>query len=894
MDPSTALIYTFQNPTFCENIELYEPTSEYFGIVQNILPDSWTINKKGFWTTCFPGNWNGPKHGWKIHVSSVLSNASETVSIVAAELEKLGVAFKFASDPRMLKISLGKTWSRFQIGKFIAIYPRDLEQFKQTLEALYQVTGHLVGPHILTDRPYRDSRVVFYRYGAFASDYRLNPYGHRIPGFTLQEGAWYEDVRGPTYRLPPGISDPFAVAHAQTTTSAPPGEVLLANRYAVRGAIKFSATGGIYHGVDNSNGRAIVIREVNGTLGHLEDEMPGDPAFALKREAKILQRLASTGVVPEFVDLFKEWNNWFLVEEKLDASTLWHHSMDIYVSDESQQASIGFDRISATIESIANGLLAVHEKGVVLRDLTKTNVLLTADGKVKFIDFEFAYELDDTAPWVKGFTPGYASVEQKTHERPSPSDDYYAFGALILDIVTFSSAGLELNRPAILQKMKQNLADLNLPLQLYDMVVGLMDPDAKTRWDVHKALAHLRAIPAGALQGTMLPVRDDFFKIESPTPQLVRELERIEQQLGKFFDASGDFSRHDRLWPSSADMFVTNPVSIQFGAAGGAFFLLRSRNAIDPRVVDWIEQGASAMSCPPGLYAGLSGVALLLMEAGRIDAAQKMLIKAGEDPLVHAVPGLYFGSAGWGLANLHLWKHTGAREYLDRAVEVGCKLLAEAKSAPMGTFWPAGGKVQLGLGEGQGGIALFLMLLGVAADDERFIRAAGQALDFDIAHGIRFSDKILWKTHAAAKASEPNLPHTRHGTSGIGTACIRYFAITADKKYRDIAEDCAYTLRSRVTNKMWQDNGNAGFGEFMLDMAHFLKDERYRDLAYYQAEAIVPHALACNGGVAFAGADHFRICSDYGHGGAGIGIFISRLLHQQSRFLMLDELIKLA
>ena len=274
MDPSTALIYTFQDPLVSENINLYKPTSEYFELVRSIIPTNWTVRQEGFWTKCFPSDWAGPLHGWKIHVSSVLSHAEETLRIVARELGELGVAFKFNSDPRMLKISLGKTWSRFQVGKFIAVYPVDESQFKATIDVLYEATRHLVGPHVLTDRPYRDSRTVYYRYGAFTQERRVDPWGYHAAGYTLSDGRWHDDARNSQFRLPPGINDPFAQHPLAEAPRSPDGEIVLADRYLIRGVIKFSAMGGIYHGLDKQTGKLVVLREVRGTLGHLETEMP--------------------------------------------------------------------------------------------------------------------------------------------------------------------------------------------------------------------------------------------------------------------------------------------------------------------------------------------------------------------------------------------------------------------------------------------------------------------------------------------------------------------------------------------------------------------------------------------------------------------------------------------
>ncbi len=79
--------------------------------------------------------------------------------------------------------------------------------------------------------------------------------------------------------------------------------------------------------------------------------------------------------------------------------------MDFYFSEELQTAADGFRRIREKIVSIAEALSVVHSRGVVLRDLTRSNVMFTAAGQVKFIDLEFAHEIGVDDRWVKGGHP---------------------------------------------------------------------------------------------------------------------------------------------------------------------------------------------------------------------------------------------------------------------------------------------------------------------------------------------------------------------------------------------------------------------------------------------------------------------------------------------------------
>jgi serine/threonine protein kinase len=890
MDPIPYLMYSFSSKLYFEDIDLYEPSNEYLDEVQKYLSPDWKISKRGFWTMCTPDAWSGARYGWKIHISSVAAHAIETLGIAIPVLAEAGIAFKFCSDLKMLRMSLSKTWSRFQVGKFITVYPRSEDEFKRVIQILHAATAHLTGPHVLTDRAYKNSRVIFYRYGAHVGEYRVDPYGKAVAGYTLQDGRWQDDIRGPSFMLPKDQRDPFSDGDTQAK-GVKPSEIILNDRYHIKGAIKFSATGGIYHGVDRSTGREVIVREVRGTLGHLESEMADDPAYILKREARILERLTPTGLVPEFVELFREWNNWFLVEERLDAVSLWGHSMDFYFSQEYQQSSFGLNKILTTIRAIAHGLKTIHDHGVVLRDLTRNNVMFTKQGDVKFIDFEFAFELDDEGRWVRGWTPGYASAEQMASERPTTADDCYALGALILDMLTYCATGLDLDRAGVFRKLRQVLAENSLPMEFYDIVTGLTAQTVDERWSIDKVLASLDGMQHPSEGIMMFAPREELLKIDPPTVHLVNQLKQTEQGLLHFLDQSMDLSRSDRLWPACAEIFITNPVSLQYGAVGPAWFQLQARGEVQSSVLDWIERQAASKLIPPGLYSGLGGVALLQLQAGRLDSALEKWDRIARSELTFAFPSLYFGAAGWGLVNLHFWQATKEARYLEAAISAGQRLLDEATESDKGLSWSSAGKVYLGLGDGQSGIALFLTYLGAACSEQRFIHAAAKALEFDIAHAKRVAGRICWQTRADAKLHDPNLPHARFGSSGIGAACIRYFAQTGDNRFKDIALDCAYSVRLRLTNKLWQEAGASGWGEFLLDMEQFLGDGRFGSIAYYQAEGIMPHVLSLEGGNAFAGTDLYRVCSEFGTGSAGIGIFINRLLHKKSRLLMLDDLL---
>ncbi len=880
------LAFTILDRHHFESLDRYKPNEAYANVARAALAPQWTVVPHGYWTHCDPPDAVVATHGWKIHISSTLDNAIETLDTVTRICVEYAIPFKFCSDDVMLELSFNKNASRSQVGKFITLYPADLDIFKVAIDRIHEATRHLTGPHVLTDRPYRDSRVVYYRYGEHKGEVKLDRFGHRLSGFHLEDGSWFSDSREPRFRLPPGLVDPFAAANE----IAAPGEggVLLKGRYRLLGAIKFSAVGGIYRGIDEQTGRKIVAREVRSALGLLARER--NPADALEKEARILQRLETTGYAPVFVDMFSEWEHSFLIQEQFDAESLWSHAMGYYFAREGQTQIEAFDEIRSIIRKIADGIECVHACGVMLRDITRTNVMITPAGEIKFIDYEYAHEIDDSGPWVHGWTPGYGAPDQVSNAAPSPADDHYAFGVLIMDILTFSSSGFDLNREGLYEKLRQNLIDLNLPMALYDVVKGLTERDATARWDLRRAMETLDKVQAPTDALPLFPLESRLREAPVPEASIESKLAELVDGIAEHLHVSATFDRRDRLWPCSADMYATNPICIKHGATGVSFFLLRHQGTVDSRILDWIDRATKSTLCPPGLYSGLSGVATLFFATGRGERAIEILEQCRQSPLIHEAAGLYFGASGWGLACLHAWRETREDRFLDWAVGIGEWLLATGLRSERGLSWSVAGKTALGLGEGQSGIALFLVYLSQASNDRKYMHAAMEAMDYDLSYGIDSAGKLLWQHSADAKPGDPKSPHTWYGASGVGVAAIRCFAATGEPRYKAAAERCALNLSSRFTNKLWQFEGVAGFGEFLLDMAHFTGNENYARMAYYQAEALFPHAIKRpSGGIAFAGFDHYRICTDFAEGSSGIGAFIDRLLNRQGRLLMPDD-----
>ncbi len=139
--------------------------------------------------------------------------------------------------------------------------------------------------------------------------------------------------------------------------------------------------------------------------------------------------------------------------------------------------------VAELLRQACEGLQAVHEAGVVHRDVTPANPLLRATGTDRphllLSDFGVAVRLDGPrltrVDHVVG-TPGYSAPEQERGGDPAPAQDLYALGRVAHEMLT----GV---RPGDLDAGAEPSAPLPLdaPPVLRDIVRSLLAPDARDR-----------------------------------------------------------------------------------------------------------------------------------------------------------------------------------------------------------------------------------------------------------------------------------------------------------------------------------------------------------------------------------------------------------------------------
>ncbi|HET9317313.1 MAG TPA: serine/threonine-protein kinase, partial [Vicinamibacteria bacterium] len=96
------------------------------------------------------------------------------------------------------------------------------------------------------------------------------------------------------------------------------------------------------------------------------------------------------------------------------------------------------DEAYATALQLADGLHAIHEVGVIHRDLKTPNIMIDSSGQVRLMDFGIAKQSGGTGATLSGTamgmivgTPEYMSPEQGRGEKVDFRSDVYALGVVI-------------------------------------------------------------------------------------------------------------------------------------------------------------------------------------------------------------------------------------------------------------------------------------------------------------------------------------------------------------------------------------------------------------------------------------------------------------------------------
>jgi len=203
-----------------------------------------------------------------------------------------------------------------------------------------------------------------------------------------------------------------------------PGETV--DQYQVLDVIARSGMATIFRARDLENGHTVALK-----VPHLQ--YASDMVFheRFKREEEIGQRLDHPAVIKVFQP--REKSRLYLAMEYVDGELLRDRLR--------RERRLPIETAVALAIAIADALAYLHDHGVVHRDLKPENIMVTADRRVKLVDFGIALDTTLRKMTWAGLsqtvgTPDYMAPEQVKGKRGDARSDLYALGVILYEMLT--------------------------------------------------------------------------------------------------------------------------------------------------------------------------------------------------------------------------------------------------------------------------------------------------------------------------------------------------------------------------------------------------------------------------------------------------------------------------
>lgn len=235
-------------------------------------------------------------------------------------------------------------------------------------------------------------------------------------------------------------------------------------------------------------------------------------------EAKILVGLLHGNIVPVY-ELGVLGDTYYIAMEYIDGPSLYRFTEQVRAKGEIMEPAVA----AHIATKILDGLDYAHRKGegIIHRDLSGRNVMLSRDGEVKLVDFGIAVALGDPGD-VAGDTPAgsfpYMSPEQVRREPLTGQSDLFSVGILMWEMLAgerlFARPDAAATLRAVTEAELAPPSSINpaVPGRLDEVVMKALERDRSKRWKsaaemlaaLHRYLYSLEETPGARELGRLV------------------------------------------------------------------------------------------------------------------------------------------------------------------------------------------------------------------------------------------------------------------------------------------------------------------------------------------------------------------------------------------------------
>ncbi|GAB3276491.1 class III lanthionine synthetase LanKC [Kineosporia babensis] len=777
----------------------------------------WETTQTHGWHHLRPPLADLPEQGWKIHVSATLDNAAALLHLVSQYCGRHDIAFKFRPTRGDLLRSNLKYADRGSSGKFITVYPAGDQACERALTEIDDLVGRFEGPYILSDLRW-NAGPLYLRYGGFRLLQVRDERDQLVAAIRRPDGVLVPDQRRPGFTPPEWLELPSFVhtAREQLSSGEEPFD------YGVRKSLHYSNGGGVYLAERYRDGAVVVLKEARPHAG-----LGPDGRTAVQRlagEQQRLERLRGVAATVDVLGHFQRHGHHFLVLEYIEGRSLSQelaarHPMTragATTQDRSEFRVWALD-VLAQVEA---GLREIHDRGEVHGDLHPGNILITPEGKARFIDLEA-----DGAQAPLAGAPGFTALDGRSGVRA----DLYSLASLKIALFVPLTRLLPLDRHKARHLLDWARHRFGLEPAYCAEVLEQLD-DRRPR----PTAVHVRRME----------------ELAATWP--VESVEKLETALTRGIWESLDLSRPDRAFPGDIRQFTHEALSVAHGACG---VLLAAPGTEQQRedVLDWVCDALERTPLPrPGLLDGMTGIGYTMRRFGRDEVADRLSAAVGELDFDALPSSLYSGLAGIGL---DLLGQEGAASLA--ALEQIRKVLHSRADAP-----PA----RSGLLHGASGVALFWLCSFEVSGDPVELERARQALAVDLAACVELADGSL-----LVREPRRTVPYLGFGSIGVAMVAMRLLEHMDDEELRRVVRQVIRLTRAEFTVQSGLFNGRAGYVLFLaaVQASPFAGQISRVDLVRHTRDLGL-YALVHGTGIHFPGEQLLRASVDWASGSAGV------------------------
>ncbi len=229
------------------------------------------------------------------------------------------------------------------------------------------------------------------------------------------------------------------------------------SHYKILAQLGEGGMGTVYRGVDTMLDRPVAIKVLHPHISRQPDVLE-----RFRSEAALLARLSDPHIATLY-SFFRESDEFFMVMEFVNGQTL--------ATLMHNHTTVAPEQAVAVSTKVLSGLDHAHSVGILHRDITPANILVTGQGAVKITDFGIARAFGSqrlTRDLRVIGTLEYVAPERIRGEEGDLRSDLYSVGVVLYELLT---GRLPFERDSDFELMRAHLEEMPLPLRDYSPLI---------------------------------------------------------------------------------------------------------------------------------------------------------------------------------------------------------------------------------------------------------------------------------------------------------------------------------------------------------------------------------------------------------------------------------------